>query len=145
MKTRLVLLPVVACLALSIPACSAEKSGDEVAINGTGLVFRNGRFQMVDVSRQRTYDFVDSPALERWMADDRLFRNTEANCLVLVFDARSHGVVVRAANDALQPPQATLVQADDLSLSSVPRAEAERRARDTGIEAFHDNRVCASG
>ena len=134
-------VPLAACLILS--ACSAKRIGEPVALNGTGLVYRGGRFQVIDVSRHETYYFASSPALERWTSSDHLFRDKDANCQILVFDVRGRATVIQAAN-ARKTPHAVHVRADELTLTPVNKADAEKRVRDTGIEALIDRRVCAS-
>jgi len=131
-------LSVAACLAFLLGACSAEREGDAVALSGTGLVYRGGLTQVIDVSRHKTYGFVFSPTLLRWTSDDHLFRDKSANCRILVFDIQAHGTVVRTG-------KSTLVRADELSLRSIDAANAERRVTESRIEALRDSRVCASG
>lgn len=137
MQKRLSAASLATCVFLA--ACSAEKNGDVTTFNGTGLVYRGGRTQVIDATRHRTYGFVSSRALTRWTSDDQMFRGKAQRCQILVVDARGHGTVVRAGNPH------TLVRADDLSFGLLSVADTDRRVSDIGIEALKDSQVCASG
>ena len=147
MQNRLFPVSLTACLIMSVAACSGERSGDAIALNGTGLVYRGGRLQVRDVSRHTTYGLVDSPALEKWTSDDQLFHDKSPDCLILFFDVRLSGTVVEPANrhtDVVLDGDAALVRADELSLFRLNRVDVAQRMQKTGNEALSDRRVCAS-
>jgi len=130
-------------LALLVQACSGKDVGDQIKIDGTGLVFRNGGVQIIDAANRGTYGLMSSPALTRATSGD-LFTGKSPDCLVLVFDAKARGRIFRAANLEVIPPTGTLVEADQLSLSKLTNSEAARRIELIGIQALNDPQVCAS-
>ena len=103
--------------------------------------------QVRDVSRRTTFGLLDSPALDQWTSDDHLFRDKSPDCLILLFDVGLRGTLVQAADPhttIVLDGDRALVRADELSLTRLNRADADRRVREMGVEAPKDRSVCAS-